>query len=31
VTRAIRTGERVRVDGDRGVIERLERVRAASA
>jgi phosphohistidine swiveling domain-containing protein len=25
ITRAIRTGDRLRVDGDRGVVERLER------
>ena len=24
VTRALKTGDRVRVDGDRGVVERLE-------
>jgi pyruvate,water dikinase len=26
VTRAVRTGDRLRIDGDRGVVERLERV-----
>ena len=25
VTRAVRTGDRLRIDGDRGVVERLER------
>src|SRR5439155_5172073 len=31
ITRAIRTGDYVRVDGDRGVIERIERARALTA
>jgi pyruvate,water dikinase len=25
ITRVVRTGDRLRVDGDRGVVERLER------
>jgi hypothetical protein len=29
VTRAVRTGERVRLDGDRGVVERIEHGRAS--
>ena len=31
ITRAVRTGDRIRVDGDRGVVERLDRGVAASA